>query len=120
MKIRNGFVSNSSSSSFCIVGVSTRFDVDDADEVIKELTPEAAAKFEENEHDFYDLVDDYGLVYACGDETGDVIGADIDYLKDDVTLGDYKKEVASNLAKVLKSPPPLKDIGIIVGCSYDG
>ncbi len=33
MKIRNGFVSNSSSSSFCIYGISLEFDNTDFDEV---------------------------------------------------------------------------------------
>jgi hypothetical protein len=83
MKIRTGFVSNSSSSSFCIFGA----DID---------------------NDAYDKADakiKYGdaLQVKCGISNEDLrlIGMSYDQLKEDETLGQFRLRVFEEIKKVL-------------------
>ena len=81
MKIRNGFVSNSSSSSFCILGIS----VDDAT---------------------YDKVqesDKCGIITECGINEGDdskYIGLNPESMKEEETLSQFKDRIISEASKI--------------------
>lgn len=90
MKIRQGFVSNSSTSSFMIMGKW----LDDAPENLRELRNQ-------------------GIRYYESDEDGPCIGLSFD-IKDDETWGQYKDRVA----KVLTTygvPAEAKDIRLCTG-----
>lgn len=82
MKVRTGFVSNSSSSSFCIFG-----------------TPISSAEYEEYDERYKEL-QDAGLEICSGyEEFEAVIGIDPGNIEDDKTLGEARQEVAAKIAK---------------------
>ena len=93
MKLRNGFVSNSSSSSFMIMGKW----IDDSPENTDEL-------------------EEKGIYFYEADEDGPCIGVGFD-IKDDETWGQFKARVADCLTKAgLPSEP--KDITLCHGSYY--
>lgn len=92
MKTRLGYVSNSSSSSFCIVGIVTDldgdfnrgkddsdYDCDFVESICKNL-------------DFHRGICDYG-------EDRWIIGKSIESMKDDETLASFKKRIFQELVK---------------------
>ena len=99
MKLRNGFVSNSSSSSFCIIGVHT------------------------NEDNYYDLQDKYGsdLSFYCGDEEGYCVGLWATRYLEKEKLGDACVTVFKELSSILSSDDMAKLMnGRKVELIYDG
>jgi len=102
MKIRNGFVSNSSSSSFCIYG--TYIEFDDLMEKIKEMNFLSEEEIETVEEDNWELEsilsDKTDLSVYSGD--GDVwIGKEWSSIGDDETGRQFKESVKSELEKFL-------------------
>jgi len=100
MKIRVGFVSNSSSSSFCIVGISDK-DVD-------------ALKIN-SVCDFDDDLDGFVECY----EHNHCIGLSITKIDENETFKDFKERVARTMTEVLKKEIKSSDLKIIIdqyGC----
>jgi hypothetical protein len=105
MKIRNGFVSNSSSSSFCIVGVSLEGDefekaaslkrTDDEEYIDRYEQFEILCKKKKvSDLEFFTDEDDYVF-----------IGKDIFSMKDSETMGEFKNRTLKDFNKIL---PKLK------------
>lgn len=97
MKIREGFVSNSSSTSFCIYGV--RVDRDDEVENLEMLAG------------------DMGLPYYHDPEDGIYIGRDWSTIGDDETGKQFKETTQE---KIDKLPIGNKHCGTIEEAWYDG
>jgi hypothetical protein len=105
MKVRNGFVSNSSSSSFCIYGVT--LDFSDLIEKVKELkiiTDEQSEKFDEN-NEWYELENILNEkttldIYIDNENDSAWIGRSWSSIKDNETGLQFKEEVESELEKV--------------------
>ncbi len=102
MKYRSGFVSNSSSTSFCIYG--TCFC---DQEIYKKIAEKIGFKYDNNEGiDLYELGDaickKFGLTYSTG-PGGDYlyIGRDLSSMKDDETFGAFKKKIEEDLTELL-------------------
>jgi hypothetical protein len=104
MKVRNGFVSNSSSSSFCIFG--TCIELDEMVEKFKQtkfLTDEEFEEFEESDEwgEVAELIEEKtNLVLYQNDDTF-WIGRRWQDIQDDETGGDFKKNVETELEKIL-------------------
>jgi hypothetical protein len=98
MKIRNGFVSNSSSSSFCIYG--SEVDIDD----IKIAAKTLGIEFDEDDPEIYELEEDIscqsGLEYysICGEAY--YFGRSYSTIKDDETGKQFKDSVIESFAKL--------------------
>ena len=112
MKYRNGFVSNSSTTSFCIYGV--QFEDSEFIEAVKDAeliknilaNTECETLEEAYEVDKYELMENLlegvGVGYYNDSECGRVyIGDSLSDCKDDQTMGDFKQKVRENITKVL-------------------
>ena len=93
MKIRQGFVSNSSSTSFCICGICL------GDDEVKELF---------GVDDCYDLYKNEIEVYSEGDYSPIYVGVDIDKMQEDETKAEFRHRV-----KKLLDDIATKDIGSV-------
>ena len=93
MKVRKGYVSNSSSSSFCIMGIT--------ESSLLEKNPELAEAFDNGEYEDIEeclnidwrndeITVENGIAKYYDDR---VIGLDVEEMKDDETLLDFKKRV---------------------------
>jgi len=116
MKIRKGFVSNSSSSSFCILGISI-----DEDDFLK--GPETFVDDHEDEEDDWDKDDNWkedvwkmkfpntiSVESAIGDLDSDslYIGISPDRLPEDMTIRESKEAIAEILNEAFEKTTALK------------
>ena len=103
MKIRNGFVSNSSSSSFVIYGVSMYYDSDDYNTFLKKyFTTEDITKINSGDYMIEDLIDYTKLgLELFEDYEGELvyIGRSWSDINDDETGAQLKESVKSKLAE---------------------
>ena len=111
MKIRCGFVSNSSASSFCIYGICIdQNNIIKAQELIdKGLLKEEDFKYESWKNDPYDYLGILGLRIAnMDDEMGLYIGNEWSSIKDDETGLQFKKRTEDILKQIVKNPDNIK------------
>ena len=105
MKIRRGFVSNSSSCSFCIYGVSI-----EPQKLCEKLVENGIELTKEDKEDIYDWFDSkknkltekleiqYGPEYGEGDL---YIGKEWNSIPDDQTGKEFKKEIEEKIGKLI-------------------
>jgi hypothetical protein len=112
MKIRSGFVSNSSSSSFCILGIVLPEDFDE--EKFEEIDEKLWSN--RNDKDSFYLETQCGIsdYYDCR-----LIGKSPDAMKDDETLIQFKEKVVEAI-KQAGVDVELKDIGWHIDGGHDG
>ena len=102
MKIREGFVSNSSSTSFCICGICAE------ESYIKKMFGIEDISELEDEFEIYNQ-DEYYPTY---------VGVDISYMKDDETKAEFRKRVHEALSK--RAGKDVGEIGLVTDGWYDG
>lgn len=122
MKLRRGFVSNSSTTSFCIYGIC----IDDYD-MLQKAADIAKIKCDTKSDDFdsYEIgeigeqiADKHGLEYHSGPEgEGMYFGKSLSNMKDDETYGEFKKNIAAELLKIFGEK---MDCGVIEEAWRDG
>lgn len=117
-KIKPDFITNSSTTSYTMIGVELNIDkVKENEILIRKLFDNFMETCKNKELSFEDFKDDNGNIYEAlysigslhGIDIGEIpyddiylIGKDIQEMRDDQTLGDFKKEVTEIL----------KDLGI--------
>ena len=94
MKIRSGFVSNSSSSSFLIYGT----------ELTPKLEEALEAKYGDEDFDVYDIMEKEDLRYYPETEFGTVVGIDFTDMGEDETPRQFKARVKTKLEEVFGVP----------------
>lgn len=100
MKIRNGFVSNSSSTSFCILG-------------IKRSTLDTNEGLPFNKL----IVEEEGIYDIEGDS---IIGAPPNDMKDDETLLEFKTRIVTEINKIFDTKLNESDLRWYTDGGYDG
>lgn len=103
MKIRTNYVSNSSSSSFCVVGIVMN-DMNKIEELEDKLTYRSELQLQSG-------IDNYYEEY--------IVGLDVTQMKDNETLFDFKKRVYDELKKY-DIECNLEDIGFRIDGGYEG
>jgi hypothetical protein len=104
MKMRIGFVSNSSSSSFCVVGIPWQ----------------GAVPFSEDDDNDHDKLNELSLEIYADDEGDAYIGSSIENMRNEQTLGEFKAFVASNIGKYTNANVSDSRVDVYVGSRYDG
>jgi len=104
MIIRNGFVSNSSSTSFCILGMvyGSKSDFKNKESLLEDS----------------DFTIEYGLGSYSDDDV--FVGVSVDDLDQDKTITQHKIEIASKLSKILNEDISMNKIYFIIDGGYDG
>lgn len=97
MKIRTGFVSNSSSSSFCILGVALTLDQEYEDmlEELEEKIENTNLQFSLGLEDYYEMI---------------IVGLNPRALDENKTILQHKKEISEEINKAFDSNYSEKDI----------
>jgi hypothetical protein len=111
MKIRNGFVSNSSSSSFCILGKIYGYDE------FKKITGEEFIDNVFNKYNIENLTYGYGI--ECYNEDDVIIGMDVNELNENLTIKKSKEKVLDKL-KLFDENIKIEDIKFYVDGGFDG
>lgn len=109
MKIRNGFVSNSSTSSFCIIGTDDRF-------IIEQLANAEGKNFSD--------IDEWNFEYGCcegkvvkfygNEETPLYCGIPIEVFGENITIKEMKKQLVELIKTKLKINISVKDTKLII------
>lgn len=94
MKVRLGFVSNSSTTSFAIYGIWI-----DEDKLMDKLK-ESGLLQEGQDPDPYDILDDEGMSCEFTPYEKYCIGFNFDKIPDEAVVGEWKKEKAEDLKKI--------------------
>lgn len=118
MKVRTGFVSNSSSSSFCILGV-TSGDIAEQIDIEKLFNPNDENDWDE---EWYDRANNFGFDVDRGIENyyeDYCIGVDIDKLDQTIPIIEQKKELAEKLNEKFGTVFTENDIGFMVDGGHD-
>ena len=103
MKIRTGFVSNSSSSSFCLVGYAIDMDYDNYNE-LEEKFKDSGLK----------------VRYGISDYADDIlVGKDIYDMKDEETLSEFKERILKKLREYYDKDISISEIDIFVDGGMD-
>lgn len=100
MKIRNGFVSNSSTSSFCIYGIF------EDDSFFSEKLIEKGLLTEDDDGEalleaMEKIANDNSLTLeTIGDSSMTALGGDLSSIPDNVVVGEWKKEIANKIKEL--------------------
>ena len=106
MKIKTDFVTNSSSSSFVVIGINMDLNTIPIDkfQIIKSKVKVTLEELKENPWDYIDsMLKGTNLQFSQGCEYGYgelMIGIPYTEMEDDETLGDFKKRVQSQIKDV--------------------
>jgi len=130
MKVRQGFVTNSSSTSFCIVGThieGLREAIENDPERLNKLlkvynektgrTDDAESFLDDISYNLEEVFPDLAVTHGPSYEGGLYVGFAIDSMKDEETMGDFKQRALKAIQAIDAS---VTAVGIMTEGWYDG
>ena len=121
MKRREGFVSNSSSSSFCILGIHK----DDIRKSLKESSTENTDDYtyDEKLDEIFESIDyksELTVESGISDYRGYFIGIEPSSIDENKTIKEVKQELAEKLSKLFNTKISSNDLGFYTDGGYEG
>jgi hypothetical protein len=114
MKIRNGFVANSSSSSFCLLGIP----------IDKDMLPYELQEYWDDQPSevLYPLLHNTGLTWEKEEDPAGgfkfYIGKSVQDLDQKRSIEENKMSIKKQIAKLLNMPEKEVEVDFITGCLY--
>jgi hypothetical protein len=114
MKTRTGFISNSSSTSFCVFGIAIENEkvMSLLEDIVGKEECDVESFFGDFELDAHSGLDNYPDHY--------IIGTDVDYLSENIPLREQRKNIANKINSIFGHIVEVEEIGFIVEVGYDG
>lgn len=120
MKVRVGFVTNSSSTSYCIVGISDGNLVKEITDAIESIGPTLYSDKMKSWWDVYEFAGHMGLQVASSEYGNTLVGLNAEEALQDQSIAQAADKLIELLRHTLGVSVATNDIRLLFGSHYDG
>lgn len=120
MKIRDGFVTNSSSTSYCIVGVQDKDRVTEIMDAIERIGPTLSTLPKKSWYDIEDYAHALGLEIARDEYDNEMVGFDAERMLQDKSIVQATNQLVTLIKDILGINVVARDVSFLYGGYYNG